>query len=56
MTTSTRGAKGVPPKTSSSIFSPIKELQNPTKLKKKESTRLDRISDLQGVLKDFKKI
>jgi hypothetical protein len=29
------------------------KLQTPTKLSKKESARLDKNSDLQGVLKDF---
>jgi hypothetical protein len=33
--------------------SEIKELQTPTKLYKKESARLDKILDSQGVLKDF---
>jgi hypothetical protein len=31
----------------------ITELETPTKLLKKESARLDKISDLQGVLEDF---
>jgi hypothetical protein len=34
-------------------LSAIKELQTPTKLYRKESALLDKISDLQGVLKDF---
>jgi hypothetical protein len=33
-------------------FSAITELQTPTKLKKKETAQLDKISD-QGVFKDF---
>jgi hypothetical protein len=34
-------------------LSAIRQLQTPTKFYKKESARLDKISDLQEVLKDF---
>jgi hypothetical protein len=36
------------------VLSVIRELQTPTKLYKKESARLDKISDLQGVLKNLR--
>jgi hypothetical protein len=45
------GQYGVSPKKSSSIF--MWAQPAPTKLKKKGSARLDKISDLQRVLKEF---